>query len=278
MKRMIPLLAGLLSSAALAAGGHDHGGGSPSSARVPSWTHYPLLVTARSGDRGSVRVAATNLVADSLEVYAPKEWNGAGHWQLPLAGGAEVQASPKVGNYHWLSARAEMPQYVAVASSAFYFANPGPAPTGLLRAQKSELEIVPQPLPREHGSYRAGEEWPFLVRFDGKPLAGQKLTLETANGSRAEFVADEDGVAKVRFPADFKEEEKASGHGNRRQAGFVLAAEQVAGGRTYLTTFNYSYGPGAYSGKSLWTGAGFLVVGMALAAPLLRRKKENEHA
>lgn len=278
MKRMIPLLAVLLSSAAMAASGHDHGGGGQAAAKAPSWTHYPLLVTARSGDRGGVRVAAANLVADSLEVYAPKDWSGTGHWQLPLMGGAEVKASPAVGNYYWLSARMEMPAYVAVASSAFYFSNPGPAPTALLRAPKSELEIIPQPLPREHASYRAGEEWPFLMRFDGKPLAGHQLVLETANGSRAEFVTDEDGVAKVRFPADFEEKDaKASGHGNRRQAGFVLAAEYGTGGKAYLTTFNYSYGPSAYSGKNLWTGAGFLAFGMMLATPLLLRKKENKH-
>jgi len=277
VKRNLLLLAGLLSSAAFAAGGHDHGGEAPAARGMPLWTEYPLLVTARTGDRGGVRVAAANLVAPELEVYAPRDWGGAGHWKLPLAGGAEVKASPAVGNYHWLSARAEMPEYVAVATSAFYFGNPGPAPTGLLRARKNELELIPQPLPREHAGYREGEEWRFLLRFDGQPLAGRKLTLETVNGSRTEFVTDEKGVALVRFPADFKSETaQAGGHG-RRQAGFVLAAEQVAGGKTYLTTFNYSYSPGPYANRNLWTGVGFLALGMMVAAPLLRRKK-GEHA
>jgi hypothetical protein len=223
-----------------------------------------------------VRVAAANLVAPELNVYAPRDWSGAGHWTLPLAGGAEVKASPAVGNYHWLSARAEMPEYVAVATSAHYFGNPGPAPAGLLLARKNELELIPQPLPREHAGYREGEEWRFLLRFDGQPLAGRKVTLETANGSRAEFVTDEKGMALVSFPADFKAEEgRGNGHG-RRQAGFVLAAEQVAGGKTYLTTFNYGYSPGPYANRNLWTGVGFLALGMMAAAPLLRRKKGEQ--
>ncbi|MGD9786747.1 MAG: hypothetical protein AB7U30_02225 [Sulfuricellaceae bacterium] len=278
MRTSLSLLLGccFLTSAAFAAG-HDHGGVAPAARGLPAWTHYPLLVAARGGDRAGVRVAAANLVAPVLDVYAPKNWSGEGHWELPLAGGAEVRPASEVGNYHWLAARAEMPEYVAVATSAFYFANPGPAPTAMLGAKKSELEVIPQPLPREHAGYRSGEEWPFLVRFQGEPLKGQKLVLETANGSRAEFVTGEDGVAKVRFPADFKAEEgRGNGHG-RRQAGFVVAAEYEAGGTGYLTTFNYSYGPGAYDNKSLWAGAGFAVLGMGMAVPLLRRRKENQN-
>jgi len=278
VKIPLSLLFGCLLSSSVFAAGHDHGGGESTARGMPAWTHYPLLVTARSGDRSGVRVAAANLVAPSLDVYAPKNWSGEGHWELPLAGGAEVKPSPEVGNYHWLAARAAMPEYVAVATSAFYFANPGPAPTAMLGAKKSELEVIPQPLPREHAGYRSGEEWPFLVRFQGDPLKGQKLVLETSNGSRTEFVTDESGVAKIRFPDDFKPARGGEGgHGMRRQAGFVIAAEHEAGGTGYLTTFNYSYGPGAYVNKSLWAGAGFAVLGMGMAVPLLRRRKENKN-
>ncbi len=278
MKTSLSLLLGCFLTSAAFAAGHDHGGGERAASGLPAWTHYPLLVTARGGDRGGVRVAAANLVAPVLDVYAPKNWSGEGHWELPLSAGAEVRPSPEVGNYHWLAARAAMPEYVAVASSAFYFANPGPAPTAMLDAKKSELEVIPRPLPREHAGYRAGEEWPFMVRFQGEPLKGQKLVLETANGSRAEFVTDGGGVAKIRFPDDFKPARSGEGgHGMRRQAGFVLAAEHEAGGTGYLTTFNYSYGPGAYDNKSLWAGAGFAVLGMGMALPLLRRRKENQN-
>ena len=41
------------------------------------------------------------------------------------------------------------------------------APTELLKEPRHELEIVPEPLPREHGSYRESEKWRFLVRFNG---------------------------------------------------------------------------------------------------------------
>lgn len=277
MKTMLFLMAAL-SLPVSAAEGHGHGGRKPTALAAPSWTRAPLLVTARSAE-GGIRVAAANLVAPQLEVYAPKGWNGAGHRTLPLVGGARVAPLPEAGNYYWLSARAEMPEYVAVASTAHYFPNPGPAPAALLLARKNELEIIPQPLPREHASYRAGEEWNFLVRFDGHPLGGEQVILETANGSRAEFVTDAQGLAKVRFPDDFKPDVAQEGeHGGRSKAGFVLTAEYGAGGKTYLTAFNQAYGPDAFAGRNLWTGVGFMVFGMACAAPLLRRKKEKKNA
>jgi len=239
------------------------------------WTRYPLIqpVMAPRGERGGNTLALKNLEANALDVYSPDQ----ARRQYPVvAEGVRVEpAAPKSGNYYWVTARAENENNVWMASTATYFSNPGAAPTELLRQAKHELEIVPQPLPREHGAYRESEKWQFLLRFNGKPLAGKKLTMETEFGSKIAFTSGADGMATVLFPYDFKEQEPGKGgghHGGPRRAKFVLVAEHDDG-KHYLTAFNYSYSPDAERGKNLAAGLGFGAFGMLLAAPLLRRKK-----
>ena len=190
--------------------------------------------------------------------------------------GAKIAAAtPKTGNYHWVFARSESEAEVRVASTAWYFPNPGEAPTELLRAVKHELEVVPDPLPREHSGYRESEKWRFLVRYQGQPLAAQPVVLETEFGSRVTALTDAAGLATLVFPRDFKPAQGAGGgeegHGPRR-ARFVVATEKEDGGKRYLTAFNYAYGQDADRGRSLGWGAAFGVLGMAAATPLLRRR------
>ena len=170
---------------------------------------------------------------------------------------------------------------VRVASTV-YFSNERGAkdPTEMFMLQKNALEIIPQPYPREHSSYRANEDWKFLVRFNGKPLAGQSVYLETSNGSMSEFVTDAQGVVTLHLPNDFKAEESnkpASGHNHgRRGAELVLGTEYDDGGKTYLTAFNSSYGPDAFDKRSLGMGLGFSLLGMIGAVPLLRNRKGEQ--
>jgi hypothetical protein len=265
-------LVALLSGSVMAAPDPHAGHG------MREWTAYPLLQRKMSKDmqmQSPPLLSARNLQAGRFDAWAS---NGAAVPNLPVTlGGAELRALPKVGNYYWATAREETPEKVVVASTAYYFSNPGPAPRAMLLQQKNELEIIPQPLPREHSSYRANEDWKFLLRFNGKPLAGQAIKLQTANGSQGEFVSDTQGVVTVHFPDDFTPDAaqpsgEAHRHGPRR-ADFVLATEYAADGRQYVTAFNYGYGPDAYSTRNLLWGGGFVMLGMLLAVPLLRRKK-----
>ena len=92
------------------------------------------------------------------------------------------------------------------------------------------------------------------MRFNGKPLAGKKLNMETEFGTRTTFVTDADGQATVLFPLDFKPDRRErNGRASRgpRRAKFVLAAEHDDGGKHYLTAFNYSYGRRLTRNRSL---------------------------
>lgn len=274
MRRLsLVLLAGLLAAPALAQ--HDHGGARPVVGEGRGWTGAPLLLPAGArGQREAAQVKAVGIQADSLAVYAPDGPPEALRRDFPVGpeGARIASGSPKLGNYHWLVMREETPELVKVASSVWYFGNPGPSPRKLLAEARHELEIIPEPLPREHGSYRESEKWRFIVRLRGAPLAGQALTLETEFGTRTSFVTDQSGVATILFPRDFRPpRDKAGGHA-RQSAKFVLSTEQIENERRYLTAFNLTYGPDPERERSLAWGAGFCLAGMLAATPLLRRR------
>ncbi len=264
---------------------HENHGTPPASAaevrRPPApreWTRQPLLLPGKNprGERAQTLLRVQGIAPAVLSVHAPAGPAERRKVDYPVApeGARIAPAAPQVGNYHWVVAREESAEAVKVASTAWYFSNPGDSPKELLRSVKHELEIVPAPLPREHGSYRESEKWRFLVRFEGQPLAGQPLTLETEFGSRSTFLTDRDGIATVLFPRDFKpatDQAGGDGHGPRR-ARFVLATEKEAAGRRYLTAFNHAYGQDADRDRSLGWGAAFGLVGMLAATPLLRRR------
>jgi len=243
------------------------------------WSSLPMLSASFGGGRGAAALRLSGIDADKVTVFAP----GGASERLVVDyaatdGRASIQASaPMMGNYHWAQAREQRDGVVRVASTVWYFSNPGDAPTALLDRRKGELEIVPQPLPREHAQYRESEKWRFLVRWQGQPLPGQALTLETEHGSRAMAFTDDAGIAALVFPRDFGARKvEAGGHGGRERAGFVLSTAYNDGNQTYLTAFNHVYVPEAERSRSLVWGAAFGIVGMVIAAPLLRRKENDD--
>ena len=247
------------------------------------WTKHPLLLgRAERSERSGAILALSNLTAETVTVHAAEGPPDRLQQQYPVTPeGARIAAvTPKIGNYHWVVAREETPDMVRVASTAWYFGNPGESPKDLLTVAKHELEIVPAPLPREHRSYREAEKWQFLVRFEGQPLPNQRLAFETEFGSRSSVVTDAQGLATLVFPRDFKPASAGEQSASRQRSRFVLATEKENDGRRYQTAFNYTYSPDPERNRSLAWGAGFGVLGMLAATPLLRRRKTtggNDH-
>lgn len=299
MKNVIAALFFAACLPGMAWGQHDHHGArgaAPPAAAVPgarpasgAWTRQPLLLPGRNprGERATANIRLQGIAAPSLTVFAPEGAEDRRKVDFPAGpeGARIAPGTAKIGNYHWVVAREESAEAVKVASTAWYFGNPGDSPKELLKIVKHELEIVPEPLPREHGRYRESEKWRFLVRLNGAPLASQPLLLETEFGSRATFLTDASGIATVLFPRDFRPAQKAEGdHGGhgRQMAKFVLSTEKEADGRRYLTAFNLTYAEDADRNKSLGWGAAFGLLGMLAATPLLRRRQNglqgNDHA
>jgi hypothetical protein len=268
-----------------AGGAAGRRGMAESAGRSMAWTAFPTLKTRVSGEnreRRVVTVIAQGVVASGIDAYSNDISDAKGHRQLPFDMAGAKLDKPSAGGFHWLSAREEQEGKVRVASTVHFFSDPGKNPTDMFMQQKHELEIIPQPYPREHSRYRANEDWKFLVRFNSKPLANQKVNLETKNGTKAELVSDVQGVITLHVPDDFKaEDEQKNGGANssgRRSSDFVLAVEHAEGGKTYLTAFNGSYGADAFDKRSLAMGLGFTLLGMIGAVPLLRQRKTAKQA
>lgn len=277
--------------------GHNRHAGQahhPAADEVQPWTTYPLIEETSASMRNRAVFAVRNLSALRVQVYPPTGrgkfpesfavQGGDAPYESLLHKGRFALTPGRKGNYHWITARAEVNGEVRVASSVRYFSNPGPAPTAMLAQAKHELEIVPMPLPREHWHYREGERWKFLVRFQGRPLADASLRLVTEQGSRIQFVADRNGIAEVTIPQDIPLPTGGvhAGHHARQKAGFVLVAAHEKAQRHYVTTFNYYYIPSAMRDRSLMAGTIFMLLGGLLATPLLSRagrgKKEKLNA
>ncbi len=270
-------------------GGTDHAAMMAMMKKPAAWTEYPTLKTRTSGENRDVAVTTAvpqNIVATAIDAWSNDLKDEHAHRLLPLDMAGAKLDKPASGGFHWLSAREERADKVLVASTVYYYGERGAKnPTAMFLQQKQELEIIPQPFPREHSRYRANEDWKFLLRFNGKPLPNQKAVLETQNGTKAEWLSDAQGVVTVHLPDDFKAEaeQKEAGKHNHGgpEADFVLAVEHAEGGKIYLTAFNSSYGKNAYDKRSLAMGLGFTLLGMIGAVPLLRQRNaatKNEDA
>lgn len=268
----------------VAHGGHDHAAMMAMMAKPAAWTAYPMLKTRTSGENRDVAVTTAvpqNIVAAGIDAWSNDLKDENGHRQLALDMSGAKLDKPASGGFHWLSAREERADKVLVASTVYYYGERGAKdPTAMFMQQKHELEIIPQPFPREHSRYRADEDWKFLLHFNGKPLPNQKIVLQTQNGTKAEWMSDAQGMVTVHMPDDFKAEaeQKEAGKHNHGMAGadFVLATEYAEGGKTYLTAFNGSYGKNAFDRRSLAMGLGFMLLGMIGAVPLLRQRKTQK--
>lgn len=270
-------------------GGNDEGmaGGERKHSMRESvmWTHFPRLKVMVSGEgheRKQVTLMPKNIAPSSVGAYSNDVSAINMYRQLPYDLITATLDKPATGGFHWLSAREVRADKEVVASMVYYMSERGSKdPTAMFMMQKNALEIIPQPFPREHSRYRANEDWKFLVRFNRQPLPQQKVMFETQNGSKAEFTSDAEGIVTVRFPSDFKGNDTQGGmarrNGDRRQSSeFVLAAEFVNAKKTYITGFNGSYGPDAFSQRNLALGVGFTFLGMLGAVPLLRNRKADK--
>ncbi len=272
--------------------GHNHTAlsgvmGTEPMGKSGSWTTLPILKTKMSGpNRENTVITAVplNIVPGNVDAYSNNLKDTDAHRQLAMGLAGAKLDKPATGGFQLLIAREEQTDSVRVASTVYYFGERGAKnPTDMFMLQKNELEIIPQPYPREHSRYRANEDWKFLVRYNSQPLATQKVNLETSNGSKFELLTDASGVLNLHVPNDFKPvdgKQQGGGHdhGVRRGADFVLAVEHLDAGKNYLTTFNSTYGADAYDNRNLAMGLGFTLLGMVGAVPLLRKKKSEKKA
>jgi len=194
---------------------------------------------------------------------------------LTLSQGGFALRGSGMDNYHaivverwWGDSKESLIRY------EYLFGRPSKhSPRELAGAVKTELEIAPDPIPREHYRYYSDQTWGFQLRMHGLPAAGIPLTLRTQNGTTLEAVSDDTGRVSFHLPDDFPD--VVSGHRDTRSAAFTISAEKRESGIAYHTTLAADY----HLNPSHWqsTPLGMLAAGFGLlAGGLLGRVKSTE--
>lgn len=148
------------------------------------------------------------------------------------------------------------------------------SPTKLTALPKAALEIVPNPLHREHDRYTATKEYRFVLNFQGKPLENTAVILETHNTSAQTYISDDTGGFTITLPNDFKNVQ--IGRDENKPSEFLLSTEYRDGEHLYKSTLSmpYSLNPNDYW-QSQPYGAGAIVLGFLGGVFFYRRHKKQ---
>lgn len=253
------LLALLLSSACLAA---PESSGFDAGARQPKPSGH-----AAHQARGAKTLMLENAEGASIRLWKPDLTSA------PLAAehGHITLRPTGLGNYHaivveqdWGTAKDVLIRYEYMNGKPS-----GRSPAELTAAVKTEFEIVPDPLPREHARYIAGRPAAFLVRHRGHPAGGVPVTLTTANGTTLQATTDARGRVRFELPDDFAEVKP--GRPNNRPAEMQVRSDFQAEGRAYTTILSAQYHVNPRHWQSFGGGVFIALLGMVAGGLTGRR-------
>lgn len=247
MKRYLPLATILLLAMPAAQSAGKPAGGPENQTQTHSH-RGPKKLMLENGEGASVTLWKPDLTTQPLTFEQ-------GGFTLPKTG---------MDNYHAVVAEKDWgDSKESVIRYEYRFGRPSEhSPSELARAVKTALEIVPDPIPREHYRYHSDQTWGFKLRLHGLPAGGIPLTLQTANGTHLEAVSDTSGRVKFHLPDDFPD--VLPGKRDNRSATFTISAGMRGAGIDYQTTLSADY----HINPSHWQSSrlGLLVAGLGFVA------------
>lgn len=261
MKQNTRTLTFLAASCLLAAGGLP---AAPGEAKTPA-TEPAVAATPRASSqhqhrRGPKQLALSIADDAQVELWKPDLTRQA----IDIQQGKVTFKGTGVDNYHAIVAQ-KTGGKLTESAIRYHYARGKPSghsSTELTSANKSILEIVPDPIPREHFHYHSDQTWDFIIRFQGLPVAGQQVMLETANGSQVEATAAADGRVSLHIPDDFPD--IVAGERDKRSAEFTVSTGYTEGDQMYQSTLNAAYRVNPHHWRSL--NLGIVVVGIGMLA------------
>jgi hypothetical protein len=220
--------------------------------------------------RGEKQIGLANAEGATITLWKPD----LSTQPLTLEHGKVTIPKTGVNNYHVVVAEKDWGDHKeAVIRYEYRFGRPSKqSPSRMTAAQKTEFEIVPDPIPREHYRYHTRQHWGFLTRFNGQPVSDMEVTLTTTNGTRLSAKTDLDGRVSFEIPDDFPG--VIAGERDKRLSQFTLSGEYISEQKRYTTQLNADYrlNPGHWQSTEL----GLLVVGIGfIAGGLLGRVKSS---
>ncbi|MDX8407414.1 MAG: hypothetical protein R8L58_03410 [Mariprofundaceae bacterium] len=150
----------------------------------------------------------------------------------------------------------------------------GVSPSRLTQKEKTPLEIVPAPLPREHWQYMAEHRARFRVRFHGHALIDQPVRITTGNGTTMQLQTDRHGYAAFVLPDDFPNTKP--GRMRNKPASLLLYTTHHHKDDQYITTLtaDYTVNPKHWQSFTggLWVAGGGMLLGGFISWRLGRRR------
>ncbi|MCW8931248.1 MAG: DUF4198 domain-containing protein [Gammaproteobacteria bacterium] len=187
---------------------------------------------------------------------------------------------PKTGmdNYHALVAerKTESTHESALRYPYMRGKPSGHSPDKLVSDSKLPLEIVPEPMIREHWRFYSSNKHDYKVLFEEKPLKDTWVILQTSNGSKMDAKTDGDGKVNFTLPEDFQDIKP--GRRANKPAEFILRTVHISDGITYKTNFSAPYSVNPSHWNSNLGGILSLSVGFLSGIVIMRRhnNKMNE--
>ncbi|MEW8507871.1 MAG: hypothetical protein AB2598_14320 [Candidatus Thiodiazotropha sp.] len=223
--------------------------------------------------RGEKRIILENGENASITLWKPD----LSTQPLSLEHGGITLPNTGMDNYHVILAEKEWGDHKEAVIRYEYRHGPPSkqSPSRLAAEQKTEFEIVPDPIPREHYRYHSREEWGFLLRYQGQPVNNHGVSLQTSHGSHLSATTDAEGRVKFRIPDDFPGLVK--GERDRRLGEFSVSSEYLQDDRRYTTQLSADYRVSPAHWQS--TRLGLLVIGIGfVAGGLIGRVKKGGNA
>lgn len=196
----------------------------------------------------------------------------------PLSVNADGKVAVKgtgIGSYHMLFARKQHDASNEVAMRYLHMQgrDTDVSPEELVTSPKAMLDITPDPLTREHQRYLSLKPANFVISYNGEPLAQQRVTLKTTNGSEIAALTDKSGRVSLELPDDFSDVQ--SGRSNNRPADFVVATSLERDGYSYQTTVSAAYYVNPSHWRSLSGGLLAMFAGVVSGLLVLRRSRNT---
>lgn len=183
---------------------------------------------------------------------------------------------PTMGGYYAMVAEGNTAN--GVFSAVRYLSLQGrPAkisPTKLTALPKTDLEIIPDPLHREHDRYTASKSYRFIVKFRGRPLCNTTVILQTHDTPSRTYTTDAKGALKITLPNDFTG--VRVGRSENKPSEFLLSTHHRDKEALYTSTFSMPYyvNPNDFWQSQGW-GAGAIFIGFLGGMFLYRRTKKG---
>ncbi len=182
---------------------------------------------------------------------------------------------PKTGvdNYHVIVAEQQLGNLKKVfIHYIFRHGKPsGHSTSEVVTANKAELEIIPDPVPREHDRYYSQQEWSFIVHFHNEPLASHSVQLNTENGSHLEGMTNNQGRVTFKLPDDFQD--VIAGSRDKRTAHMTIQTQYQSGNKQWQTQLGADYAVSESNWRSTPWGIAIMIFGLILGGLFIRLNK-----